>query len=46
LTALDVFIIICFASVFMALLEFALINFLDTLVKNRKRKVEKKDAFY
>ncbi len=37
-TAMDVFIILCFFSVFMALVEFALINFIDTLVKNRKRK--------
>jgi hypothetical protein len=37
-TALDVFIIICFVTVFAALVEFAFINFLDTLVRRLKRK--------
>lgn len=37
-TALDVFIIICFANVFAALIEFAFLNFLDTLVRRLKRK--------
>ena len=32
-TALDVFIIICFALVFLALIEFAFINFLDLYVR-------------
>jgi hypothetical protein len=31
---LDVFIILCFAIVFAALVEFAMLNFLDTLVEN------------
>jgi len=37
-TALDVFIILCFAIVFAALVEFAMLNFLDTLVRKLKRK--------
>ncbi len=37
------FIILCFFSVFMALVEFALINFIDTLVKNRKRKEKERE---
>jgi hypothetical protein len=37
-TALDVFIILCFINVFAALIEFAFINFLDTLVRRLKRK--------
>jgi hypothetical protein len=36
--ALDVFIILCFAIVFAALVEFAMLNFLDTLVRKMKRK--------
>lgn len=32
-TALDVFIILCFAIVFAALVEFAMLNFLDTLIR-------------
>lgn len=42
-TALDVFIILCFFSVFMALVEFALINFVDTLMRNRRRKEAEKE---
>ncbi len=37
-TALDIFIVLCFVSVFAALIEFALLNFLDTLVRRIKRK--------
>ena len=37
-TALDVFIIMCFIFVFAALIEFAFLNFLDTLVRRLKRK--------
>ena len=37
-TALDVFIILCFLNVFAALVEFAFLNFLDTLVRRLKRK--------
>lgn len=37
-TALDVFIILCFLEVFAALVEFAFLNFLDTLVRRLKRK--------
>ena len=37
-TALDIFIVLCFVNVFMALVEFAVINFLDTLVRRLKRK--------
>ena len=42
-TAMDVFIVLCFFSVFMALVEFALINFIDTLIKNRKKKEAEKE---
>ena len=38
-TALDIFIVLCFMNVFAALVEFAIINFLDTLVRRLKRKV-------
>ena len=38
-TALDIFIVLCFVNVFAALVEFAIINFLDTLVRRLKRKV-------
>jgi predicted PurR-regulated permease PerM len=37
-TALDVFIILCFITVFAALVEFAILNFIDTLVRRIKRK--------
>ena len=37
-TALDIFIVVCFVNVFAALVEFAIINFLDTLVRRLKRK--------
>ena len=37
-TALDVFIIICFFTVFAALVEFAILNFIDTLVRRIKKK--------
>ena len=37
-TALDVFIILCFFIVFAALVEFACLNFLDTLVRRLKRR--------
>lgn len=37
-TALDIFIILCFVNVFAALVEFAFLNFLDTLVRRLKRK--------
>ena len=43
-TALDVFIILCFAIVFAALVEFAMLNFLDTLVRKLKRKESHKSA--
>ena len=39
-TGLDIFIIICFISVFAALVEFACINFLDTFIKLRKAREE------
>lgn len=35
-TAMDVYIIICFFSVFDALVEFACINFVDTFIKRFK----------
>ncbi|XP_023344944.1 gamma-aminobutyric acid receptor subunit alpha-3 [Eurytemora carolleeae] len=37
-TALDVFIIICFISVFTALIEFAFINFLDLFIRRLKHR--------
>ena len=37
-TALDVFIIMCFGIVFAALIEFACINFTDTLIRRIKKK--------
>ena len=37
-TALDVFIILCFFIVFAALVEFAILNFIDTLVRRIKKK--------
>lgn len=43
-TALDVFIILCFVIVFAALVEFACINFLDTLVRRLKRKEAERRA--
>ena len=39
-TALDVFIIICFMSVFTALIEFAFINFLDMFIRRLKHRSE------
>ena len=41
-TALDVFIMMCFAIVFAALVEFACINFIDTLIRRIKRKEREK----
>ena len=37
-TALDVFIIICFVTVFAALVEFAILNFIDTLIRRIKKR--------
>ena len=42
-TALDVFIVICFVMVFAALMEFAFLNFLDTLVRRLKKKEAEKE---
>ncbi|XP_040583595.1 gamma-aminobutyric acid receptor subunit alpha-6 [Lepeophtheirus salmonis] len=39
-TALDVFIILCFITVFAALVEFACINFIDTFIKWKRIKIE------
>ncbi len=36
-TALDVFIIICFVSVFTALIEFSFINFIDMFIRPGSR---------
>ena len=36
-TALDMYIILCMAAVFMALVEFACINFIDTFIKRFKK---------
>lgn len=43
-TALDIFIILCFVSVFAALLEFACINFLDLFIARIKKREEEKAA--
>ena len=43
-TAMDIFIILCFVSVFAALVEFAFINFIDTFVKRRKKRDEEMEA--
>ena len=43
-TAMDIFIILCFISVFAALVEFACINFIDTFVKRRKKREEEIEA--
>lgn len=43
-TAMDIFIIICFISVFAALVEFACINFIDTFIKRRKKREEEIEA--
>ena len=40
-TALDVYIVICFAFVFMALVEFAFIHFLEMYVMRVRFKVKK-----
>lgn len=37
-TALDVFIIICFVTVFAAMVEFAILNFVDTIIRRIKKK--------
>ena len=42
-TALDVFIIICFMSVFTALIEFAFINFLDMFIRRLKHRCSVND---
>ena len=42
-TALDVFIIICFMSVFTALIEFAFINFLDMFIRRLKHRSETRE---
>ena len=44
-TALDVYIIICFAFVFMALVEFAFIHFLEMYVRRVRFKVIRQDCF-
>jgi hypothetical protein len=43
-TALDMYIVLCFASVFAALIEFAVINFIDLFVKRRKIRNEEIEA--
>ncbi len=40
---MDIFILLCFCSVFLSLLEFALINFIDTMVMLRKRREKEKE---
>lgn len=39
-TALDYFVILCFAFVFAAVLEFACINFMERAVNKRRKKLE------
>ena len=43
-TALDVFIIICFVTVFAALVEFAILNFIDTLIRRIKKRDKERRA--
>ena len=45
-TAMDVYIIICFAFVFCALTEFAFIHFLETYVRRIKLKVDNIDVVF
>ena len=45
-TAMDVYIIICFAFVFCALTEFAFIHFLETYVRRVKLKVDNIDVVF
>ena len=39
-TALDYFVILCFAYVFAAVLEFAMINFIERTTNKRRKKIE------
>ena len=39
-TALDYFVILCFAYVFAAVLEFAMINFIERAANKRRKKIE------
>ena len=43
-TALDIFIIICFVTVFAALVEFAILNFIDTLIRRIKKRDKERRA--
>ncbi len=36
-TAMDIYVILCFVSVFAALVEFACINFIDTFIKRKAK---------
>ena len=44
-TALDVFVIICFFSVFASLLEFAVLNFITVFIKRYKEAEERAIIF-
>jgi hypothetical protein len=39
-TAMDIYVILCFVSVFAALVEFACINFIDTFIKRKAKSKE------
>jgi hypothetical protein len=39
-TAMDIYVILCFVSVFAALVEFACINFIDTFIKREAKDKE------
>ena len=41
-TALDIFIILCFVTVFAALVEFAILNFIDTIMRRLKKQDREK----
>ena len=41
-TALDMFIILCFITVFAALVEFAILNFIDTIMRRIKKQDREK----
>ena len=44
-TAHDVFVLICFFTVFAAMVEFACLNFLDAVLRKIKRKEEERQLY-
>ena len=44
-TAHDVFVLICFFTVFAAMVEFACLNFLDAVLRKVKRKEEERRLY-